>query len=322
MAGGRDDLTGAALVALMRLAFERQGIGWPAAPPPRRRRAHASLLSKEAAAEAVLARHGPLPLLRVGDHVTAFRGDPAGAVLLSARDAPALFARWQRLERYLHTRHPIILRTIGDREALLDHRGNPEDPPSPAIDLVLAGLFRGLLLAIGCGGVRLSIGEGDRRLVLAGPIAGPPAPALPSDLVTGVWHFSFDPPPPGKPELVVDDVAAGGLVRRLGRLIERDLLHRPSLAEAAAEIGLSPRTLQRRLAEEGIDWQSLRREAQIRQAARLLREGAAGLDAIGYGCGFADAAHFSRAFRARAGLSPRAYRDLARQGGVIAPEGV
>ena len=310
----RDDLTGAALVALMQFAFERQGIGWPGDRPAQTRAAHASLSDKERAAEMVLAVHGPKPLLRVGEYVGAFKADPVGAVLLSARDAPDLLARWQRLERYLHTRHPILIEVPEAGEAWLDHRGDPADPPSAAINLVLAGLFRGLLAAIGCEQVHLRIGTAEGpQLAIDFTEEAQLALALPAGLVTGLWHYRFTPPQGTAAEPAADVLSEHGrLARRVMSLIERDLVRRPSLSETAAAVGLSKRTMQRRLAEAGLDLQTMRREAQLRRAAAMLVAGAASLDAIGYSCGFADAAHFSRAFRQRAGLPPREYRALAK----------
>lgn len=51
------------------------------------------------------------------------------------------------------------------------------------------------------------------------------------------------------------------------------------------------------------------REVRLREAARLLRRGDLGIDAVAERAGFASRSHFSRAFRATFGQSPSAWRD-------------
>ncbi|SFI03184.1 AraC family transcriptional regulator [Modicisalibacter xianhensis] len=50
-------------------------------------------------------------------------------------------------------------------------------------------------------------------------------------------------------------------------------------------------------------------EQRLSLACRLMHEPQASLTEIAVACGFADAAHFSRTFRARRGLSPRQWRQ-------------
>ncbi len=53
---------------------------------------------------------------------------------------------------------------------------------------------------------------------------------------------------------------------------------------------------------------------RVARAAQLLRQSDRAVAAVGRQVGFADPAHFSRTFRRTAGMSPRAYRVLQRQG--------
>ena len=82
MKRAKDDLTGAALVRLMQLSFAEQGISpGDGELRPRLNTPHASLSEKTALAEAVLARHGPSALLKVGQSVSRLAFDPLGAAL-------------------------------------------------------------------------------------------------------------------------------------------------------------------------------------------------------------------------------------------------
>ena len=157
----KDDLTSAALVTLMRISFAEQGIEidatgglrWGGGP-------HASLSAKSATADAVLARHGPVTLLKVGRAIPRMAFDPIGAALLSASDGQDLLARWLRLERYVHTLHPILMRSVTATSARLVHQRGSDGTPNVAVNLILAGVICGLLGAVGCRRLSLAIGSG------------------------------------------------------------------------------------------------------------------------------------------------------------------
>ncbi|GAU86490.1 AraC family transcriptional regulator [Bosea sp. BIWAKO-01] len=314
----KDDLTGAALVRLMQLSFAEQEISLPdRGPKTRPNSPHASLTDKTALAEAVLAAHGPAALLKVGQSVQRMAFDPLGAALLAARNGPDLIARWNRLERYIHTRHPIIVRSVSETGALLDHRGAPEDPPSPAVDYVLAGVIAGLLAVAGCTDLCLAIGPDDEPSVViaAGAVVDGAQPIAEQ---TGLWRLSWTPgtrqPGPAAALYAQPDQHLSKPSRTAIALVEGDLLVIWSLPRLARQLGQSPRTLQRRFAEDGLSLQGLRRASQIRHASLMLLSGPASLASIGFACGFSDSAHFTRAFRKATGMSPTEFRNSARTG--------
>lgn len=81
------------------------------------------------------------------------------------------------------------------------------------------------------------------------------------------------------------------------------------LNEVAAELGLSGRTLQRRLAERGIDFRSLCSSSRLRRAQWMLRTSNVPISKIAFSVGYLEVSSFSHAFRRWAGESPRAYRQ-------------
>ena len=96
-----------------------------------------------------------------------------------------------------------------------------------------------------------------------------------------------------------------GHVHELARL---SLLEgRPERAWVARRLGMSVRTMQRRLNEQRTSFAELVRDVRKERAARLLRDGASVSDAA-YELGFSDPAHFTRAFREWFGAAPRAWR--------------
>ncbi|MCA9739016.1 MAG: AraC family transcriptional regulator [Gemmatimonadota bacterium] len=86
----------------------------------------------------------------------------------------------------------------------------------------------------------------------------------------------------------------------------------PTLSDVARELGMSGRTLQRRLGAEETSFQTLVDEARRRLALRLLQDpDAATLSEATYMTGFSDQSAFTRAFKRWTGLTPGAYRDGA-----------
>jgi AraC-like DNA-binding protein len=79
--------------------------------------------------------------------------------------------------------------------------------------------------------------------------------------------------------------------------------------EAARALGLSDRTLQRRLREAGTSFQDELNGARIRAAQRLLLDSDMPITQIALEVGCASPQHFSTLFRRLAGASPSAWRD-------------
>jgi AraC-like DNA-binding protein len=84
--------------------------------------------------------------------------------------------------------------------------------------------------------------------------------------------------------------------------------------ELISEIcGLSPRTLQRRLAFEHTTLSELLDRARFEAATRLLMETELDLVDIGMTAGYRNHSSFSRAFRRWAGTTPRDFRRRSRE---------
>lgn len=88
---------------------------------------------------------------------------------------------------------------------------------------------------------------------------------------------------------------------------------RPSLDEAARALGVSARTLQRRLAELRTSFEVQVQDVRIVMAQRILEETDVAVTTIALDLGFQTAQHFSTLFRSRTGETPSAYRAAARR---------
>lgn len=88
----------------------------------------------------------------------------------------------------------------------------------------------------------------------------------------------------------------------------------PSVDTVARKLGLSRRSLQRRLGEEGTRFQQLVDATRRSIAERQIRERKLALSEIAFLLGFSEASAFHRAFRRWTGLTPSEY---LRQGGAV-----
>ena len=82
----------------------------------------------------------------------------------------------------------------------------------------------------------------------------------------------------------------------------------PNVSDIAAGLGMSGRSLQRRLSEKGFAYQDLVDSARRELAERLLKGSDYALAEIAFMTGFSDQSAFSRAFKRWAGETPRSFR--------------
>ena len=87
---------------------------------------------------------------------------------------------------------------------------------------------------------------------------------------------------------------------------------RPAMRDVARLLGLSSRTLQRRLTESGVNFQGLLQEARRDLAHHYLAQETLALHETAYLLGFDDANSFFRAFQRWEGISPNRWRSHRR----------
>ena len=117
-----------------------------------------------------------------------------------------------------------------------------------------------------------------------------------------------------------DDLSAfqkpsGDLVTALRQLVRSYLLFgRPGVEEIADAAGMGVRTLQRRLAREGLTFKRIVDQARFLMATELMRDPDIPLVEIAHDLGYGDQANFNHAFRRWAGVAPSEYRRESRPG--------
>lgn len=95
---------------------------------------------------------------------------------------------------------------------------------------------------------------------------------------------------------------------RVRRLLKTDAPGFPTLAEVAAELLTSERSLKRRLQTAGTSFRELLNQAMQTEAKRLLLNTNLGLQQISFQLGYKDPATFTHAFRRWTGKAPSKYR--------------
>ena len=93
----------------------------------------------------------------------------------------------------------------------------------------------------------------------------------------------------------------------------REILYRAdwadcTLGHAARALGMTPRTLMRRLEADGTSFQAIKDGLRRDIAIRALEDGQKSIEEISQDVGFSSAANFHRAFRRWTGVTPSAYR--------------
>jgi AraC-like DNA-binding protein len=110
-----------------------------------------------------------------------------------------------------------------------------------------------------------------------------------------------------------DELAEADFSTSLRLLLAGYLDESLTVRDCADLVGMSNRTLQRRLAAHGVSFNELLDQIRFDTAKQLLEDKAISVTDISGELGYTDPASFTRAFRRWAGVSPRQHRQMHRQ---------
>lgn len=97
-------------------------------------------------------------------------------------------------------------------------------------------------------------------------------------------------------------------------LLECVTIQRQDMGATALALGVSVRTLRRRLQDEGASYTELAKGALAARAQRLVGDAGRTIDESAYLLGFSERSAFHRAFKRWTGMTPREYRDAKSRG--------
>jgi len=312
----------AVMLRLLVQGMQSLGLQTHAAPPAQTLQGpHVQLAAKRALLQSAVAQGGLACLLQLGAQAPLEGADPIHRAMAAARGVDDLLARWGRLEPVVHRWHRVRVQQRAPGTLVLEHLSlQPGGRILPVENLVVLGLLATLLQRQGLQGLRASIAG---RAVWP-DASEPDLRALVAAGRTGVWHLEWNAQSAEAAVVPVTACVEGGATTdpadvcaglpwrdealRCATWIQHDLLRRPDLVAAAQALGLPRRSLQRALARAGLHFSGVVAEVRVRSAAWWLLQSALPIAEVGFVCGYADQAHFSRCFKQRTGWSPGAYR--------------
>lgn len=265
--------------------------------------AYAPAGPKQRLLQKALESRGPDFILAMGQRLKITGFDPVLHAILRSPSPVVLLEKLQSFERFTHTSQRTMLVSSGDGYLQMQRISRTLRFPALGENLLLWGVLKALLEEIGCHGVEITLESAQ------------------GDLAQIHWS-SFIPimrhdPPAILESRLRERLLVYGANEKLpvaGKVIElicRDISRPWQMANIAGELGLSARSFQRRLREEGTSLTAIIRAIRVREACHLLSGSGLELTEIGYWCGYSDSPHFSREFRRSLGMRPSHYRATA-----------
>ena len=302
-----------AIAALATGALAAHGIEAPRAEQA----AAVSVYRQRAVLQQLASVGGPTSVLMAGSGLRQAADHPLVLVLLNSETIADLLEKIDRLNRYFHSHHRHVIHHQTAHSIELEHTSRDGASPLAVESLFVAGIYLYLLEQIGCIDLRVRFprSEAPGQWIAYGA----DATGVPHD-GTQLWSIRWDEfrqrrALPGLDNVLLDslplDLEQRSSSEELRFHIASDIARRWTLSDAAAIMGLSTRSVQRRLREEGTSFSKLVIDSRVLAAENHLAHPQLSVTDIGYLVGFSDTAHFTRTFKASTGLTPTQWRSQA-----------
>lgn len=285
-----------------------------------------SVPPKPVVLKALLAARGPQAVLELAAHFPKnAMGSPMLFLLLNSSSPITLINKLTRYDRYFHPHRSIALCEAGQNFLEAENQCNGA-LASAEDELFLCGVLRVLLAMIGCQGLQIEWKTvSSRRLQLLLEQLNIP---VGQEAKTTRWYlhwkyFQRSTEIPGLNEffqgIIQRSFGYGGerVTRAVRTALLHDLAQRPNVEQIAAQLGMSVRSLQRALSQEGTTFISVFQKLRIETAENLLREYDLTFADISYLSGFSDTSHFTREFKKSFKMTPADYQRMLVVGGKL-----
>lgn len=250
---------------------------------------------------------------------------PSSLAAFYARDYRDGLARLARFKRLCTPEHLQIVEANGDCTIFAEWPFATEAEPAISVDITFASL-----LELG----RRATGRNivPRRLELArpGPVSTTHAAYFGCSIHTGAPQdmlvldgADLNRPFPGHNAQMLEILtpalsaalgeleAQGSVAEQVKIVLKRSLASgKPCLSDVAKQLGMSDRTLQRRVTEEGSTFRDLLSDARRDLGRHLLSDPATDIDEVACLLGYQDTTSFYRAFREWEGMPPNRWREM------------
>jgi AraC-like DNA-binding protein len=261
--------------------------------------------------------------LHAAERLGAGAFDVLGYTLRMSPTVGGAFERLVRYNRLLHDQSEMRL-TVQGEEARLSFQLFPEGTPRHQAEFSLAVFLLFSREATGTDVVPLAVEFGhpeprdvsEHRRIFRAPLRfGQRRPTL--VLPRSVLHRPLLRADPGllavlekqMRELMVRLPGGEGLVEQVRRLLAEELCEgEPTVGRVARELGMSSRTLHRRLREAETSFRDLVDGLREQLAVRYLAEQRLAIAEAAYLLGFSEASAFHRSFKRWKGVTPADYR--------------
>ncbi|GAA2741857.1 helix-turn-helix transcriptional regulator [Kitasatospora cinereorecta] len=237
-----------------------------------------------------LAAHGWPALLAAAEHLLST--DPLRADLAACATLTDLLDHAAALEGWFHVGHETQHSLTADR-LTVHHVPALGRTPTPAESLFVCAVHVTAATTV--------TGRNPHVLVTVDGVPGSSPDRALRTCTTRIdgWHLAWERRRP-RPRPTPLELRA---------LLARTPAHRWHLAEAARDLGVAPRTLQRGLAEHGTTFQQELLTVRLDAAGQLISRTALPLAEIAAAAGFTDHAHLTNRFRTRFGRTPSTFRS-------------
>ncbi len=239
-------------------------------------------------------------------------------IFLNSASPIELMEKFNRYDRYFHPTRRVELRASGPNFVDVENVADIDDKPRAVEELFLCGVLSYILSRNGCQGMEvewLSVCTESLLHVLTAMDVLPP----PLEQHTR-WRFTWREHNRRGQIAGLDQFLSSyaepfrhsskvRVTEMVEKFLENDLGRKPGMAVAADMLGMSVRSFQRKMREEGTTYTRLFNELRIKVASRMLRHSTASVTEVGFVCGFRDSSHFSREFKKVQQMSPKSYRE-------------